>query len=137
MIGGERVKSPPCWIVIGGEREKVGHVGFGRGVTSFFWAIGMSLSNPKIGGGVSDVTRVEKKMNISFFNENEKTAWTERYKRERRPGRSVTAGVPFSFLFFGKKESRNKTNKTMSQTSCLGFLQVGTDHVRQQRFYIE
>ena len=40
MIGGEWVKGRPCWmddvmprVVIGGEREKVGHVGFGRGVT--------------------------------------------------------------------------------------------------------
>ena len=38
-----------------------------RGVTSFFCAINMSLSKSKIGGGVSDDTRVEKNVNYLFF----------------------------------------------------------------------
>ena len=43
---------------IGGERGKVGHVGFGRGVTSLCSIRVMSPVKSKIGGGVSDVTRV-------------------------------------------------------------------------------
>ena len=46
----------------------------------------------------SGTSRVLKK-NYLFFNEME-NGLTERYKRERGPGPSVTAGVPFSFLFF-------------------------------------
>ena len=57
-IGGERVKGGHVGMGIGGERGKVGHVGFGRGVTSLCSIRVMSPVKSKIGGGVSDVTRV-------------------------------------------------------------------------------
>ena len=120
VIGGERVKSRPCWMVIGGEREKVGHVGFGRGVTSFFGAIGMSpvkkpeaevkfkmfffnekLPGPKVTSGNVGPDRVSRRASHSFLN---------RFRcgvtRESRgsPVGGADEGFPPSHL---EKESRN------------------------------
>ena len=46
--------------------------------------------------GVESVTSRVLKCEKMFFNCG-KSAWTERYKRERGPGPSATAGVPFIF----------------------------------------
>ena len=74
MIGGERVKGRPCWmddvirrVVIGGEREKVDHVGFGRGVTSFMGYKGHVTCQIQNMGEESVTSRVFEKMNHSFL----------------------------------------------------------------------
>ena len=63
-----------------------------------------------------DVTRVEKKNEIFNVAMNETTGWTERYKRERGPRPSVTAGVPIfchtTKVTELKNVSRNKTKQT-------------------------
>ena len=54
-------------VLIGGEREKVGHVGFWRVVTSLVSIMAMSPVKSNIVGGVSDVTSVEN-VKYLFFN---------------------------------------------------------------------
>ena len=100
----------PVGIGIGGERGKVGHVGFGRGVTSFFGGINMSLSKKP----EAEV----KFQNVLFIH-------------EKLPGPKVTSGNVgpdrvsrrASHFILEKTESPNKTNKTKCHrrpawTSC-------------------
>ena len=67
-----------------------------------------------------------------FFNAG-KSAWTERYKRERGPGPSVTAGVPFFFLSHNKchriekSVTQQKQNKQINVTDVLLGLPAGRD----------
>ena len=77
--------------------------------------------------GSQKTPEAEVKMSKFLFGE-ENLPERVFYKRERGPGPSVTAGVPF-FL---------SHNETMSRWSCLGFfLGVWTDQVPEDWFYIE
>ena len=58
------------WVVIGGERGKVGHVGFGRGVTSFMGYKGHVTCQIQTMGEESVTSRVfEKTESLIFINE--------------------------------------------------------------------
>ena len=74
VIGGERAKGRPCWmddvmrwLGIGGEREKVGHVGLGRGVTSLCSIRVMSAVKIQNRGEESVTSRVLEKNEIFNF----------------------------------------------------------------------
>ena len=119
------------WVGIGGERGNVGHVGFGWGCDVIIDAQIRGAVNQRVDTG-SGSKNVNFFFILLFGIEKRKICLTEFYKRERGPEPSVTAGVPF--LSHNKchrieKCHTTKQNKTMSQTSCLGFLQFWTDHV--------